>query len=115
MEMGWRDEHIIPRYNAAGVQKFAFVMPPGMPAIRAEPANEDPATFPTGYFGTRQEALAWLSSLIVDFYLNNKEESLLFRFVHSEKINFLLSHCAITEFSFFSSSALFIKSVQLDG
>src|SRR6266540_3245091 len=25
----WRDEHIIPRYNAAGVRKFAFLVPPG--------------------------------------------------------------------------------------
>ena len=59
MHMGWRDEHIIPRYNAAGVTKFAFIMPAGMPAIGAPPAPEGPADFPTGYFGTRAEALAW--------------------------------------------------------
>ena len=60
MEMGWRDEHIIPRYNAAGLKKFAFVMPAGMPAIGAPPAPEGPADFPTGYYGSRADALSWL-------------------------------------------------------
>ena len=60
MEMGWRDEHIIPRYNAAGLKKFAFVMPPGMPAIGAQPAPEGPADFPTAYFGSRADALSWV-------------------------------------------------------
>ncbi len=59
---GWRDEHITPRYNAAGLRKFAFVMPNGMPAIGAPPANEGTADFPTAYFGTRSEALAWFNS-----------------------------------------------------
>ncbi len=62
MSMGWRDRHIVPRYNAAGLKKFAFVMPAGMPAIGAPPEPEGPADFPTGYFGTRAEALAWLRS-----------------------------------------------------
>ncbi|MDP6516916.1 MAG: hypothetical protein QF926_09895 [Alphaproteobacteria bacterium] len=60
MDPGWRDENIIPRYNAAGLRKFAFIMPPGMPAIGAEPAPEGPAKFPTAYFGARADALAWL-------------------------------------------------------
>ena len=60
LDMGWRDKQIIPRYNAAGVQKFAFVMPAGMPAIGAEPAPEGPAQFPTAYFAGRAVALAWL-------------------------------------------------------
>ena len=30
MSMDWRDQHITPRYNAAGVKKFAFIMPAGM-------------------------------------------------------------------------------------
>jgi len=34
----WRDANIIPRYNAAGVTKFAFHMP-----------------------GRRQDALSWLT------------------------------------------------------
>jgi len=62
MSPGWRDEHIIPRYNAAGMQRFAFVMPTGMPAIGAPPAPEGPADFPTAYFGARADALAWLKS-----------------------------------------------------
>ncbi len=62
MNVGWRDEHIIPRYNAARVKRFAFVMPAGMPAIGLPPTNEGPADFPTGYFGTRKDALDWLGS-----------------------------------------------------
>lgn len=62
MNIGWRDEHIIPRYNAARVKRFAFVMPAGMPAIGLPPTNEGPADFPTGYFGTRKDALDWLGS-----------------------------------------------------
>ncbi len=60
MDGAWRDANIIPRYNAAGVRKFAFIMPDGMPAIGAEPAPEGPASFPTAYFGARAAALEWL-------------------------------------------------------
>jgi hypothetical protein len=56
----WRDEHIVPRYNAGGVQKFAFHMPEGMPAIGTPPAWEGPATYPTAYFARREAALDWL-------------------------------------------------------
>ncbi|MGN6168501.1 MAG: hypothetical protein ACTHQQ_10075 [Solirubrobacteraceae bacterium] len=62
MNMEWRDDHIVPRYNAGGVQKFAFHMPDGMPAIGAAPEPEGPATFPTAYFARRQAALDWLAS-----------------------------------------------------
>ena len=62
MDMGWRDQNIIPRYNKAGVTKFAFLMPAGMPAIGAEPQPEGSGEFPTGYFGTRVDAVTWLSS-----------------------------------------------------
>lgn len=62
VSMEWRDENIIPRYMAAGMQKFAFHMPEGMPLIGSEPAPEGPAGFPTGYFGARQDALDWLSA-----------------------------------------------------
>jgi hypothetical protein len=48
----WREERIIPRYNAAGVRKLAFILPkeflPG-----TKPAPEAGAAFPTGYFDTR--------------------------------------------------------------
>ena len=60
MDGPWRDANIIPRYNAAGVARFAFHMPQGMPMIGTPPAPEGPATFPTGYFGTRRAALDWL-------------------------------------------------------
>lgn len=60
MDADWRDANIIPRYNDAGVEKFAFLMPAGMPLIGTEPAAEGPADFLTGYFGGRDEALAWL-------------------------------------------------------
>ena len=61
MDGPWRDANIIPRYNSAGVARFAFHMPEGMPMIGAAPAPEGPARFPTGYFGTRRAALDWLS------------------------------------------------------
>lgn len=61
MDGEWRDANIIPRYNAAGVQRFAFLMPDGMPAIGAPPVHEGPAEYPTAYFGTRRDAFAWLT------------------------------------------------------
>lgn len=57
--MEWRDAHIIPRYGAAGVRRFAFVMPKGFPGVGKE-AFEGPAVFPTRWFINREEALAWL-------------------------------------------------------
>ena len=60
MNHGWRDENIIPRYNAAGVKKFAFILPAGAPPVSGKPAPEGPAKFPTGYFDSRRKALAWL-------------------------------------------------------
>ena len=62
MDGPWRDLHIIPRYNAADVAKFAFHMPVGMPMIGAPPAPEGPGLFPTAYFGRRQDALDWLTN-----------------------------------------------------
>jgi hypothetical protein len=62
--MDWRDEHVIPRYNTAGVTKFAFLMPEGTPGTveaGTEPAIEGRATFPTARFTTRETAYAWLA------------------------------------------------------
>jgi hypothetical protein len=59
----WRDEHIIPAYNAAGVKKFAFLFPPGAPGTVEEgidPAKEPPGEFPTGYFAERERIVDWL-------------------------------------------------------
>ena len=60
MDGEWRDANIIPTYNDAGVSRFAFLMPMGMPMIGQAPAKEGPGRFPTGYFSTRRGALEWL-------------------------------------------------------
>jgi hypothetical protein len=57
--MEWRDAHIIPRYGASGVRRFAFLMPAGFPGAGRE-AYEGPAVFPTRWFLDRPEALEWL-------------------------------------------------------
>ena len=62
MDMEWRDANIVPRYHEAGLRKFAFHMPAGMPLIGAAPEPEGVADYPTGYFGTRAEALDWLAT-----------------------------------------------------
>jgi len=62
--LAWRDEHIIPRYNSAGVTRFAFLVPEGAPGTvesGATPAVEGGATFPTGWFSTRERAYQWLA------------------------------------------------------
>jgi hypothetical protein len=58
----WRDEHIIPAYNAAAVKKLAFLFPARARGTVEEgnaPANEPPGEFPTGYFTERRRILAW--------------------------------------------------------
>ena len=62
--MQWRDENIIPRYGAAGVTKFAFLVPEGFPGTvesGGQPAVEDAASFPTAWFSTRERAYQWLA------------------------------------------------------
>ena len=61
MNDDWRNEHTVPHYNTGGVERFAFLMPAGMPAIGAPPEREGPADFLTGYFGRRRDALDWLA------------------------------------------------------
>ena len=58
--MEWRNATVIPRYGAAGVRKFGFVMPEGFPHIGTE-SVEGPAVFPTAWFGSREDALGWLT------------------------------------------------------
>jgi hypothetical protein len=62
MNAEWRDTNIVPRYNAAGVRKFAFHMPEGMPMNGTPPAVEGPANYPTGYFARRHDAVAWITT-----------------------------------------------------
>jgi len=64
--MAWRDREIIPHYNAGGVTKFAFITGEGAPfptvESGADPAPDGPATFPTGWFASRDRAYQWLAS-----------------------------------------------------
>jgi len=63
--LAWRDEHIVPLYNEAGVERFAFLVTDQMPGTvekGAEPAPDGPASFPTGWFETRERMYAWLTS-----------------------------------------------------
>ena len=64
--MAWRDDHVIPRYNRAGVTRFAFVMPAGFPGPTAESGaapriDGRAAAFPTQWFLGRDAAIAWLA------------------------------------------------------
>jgi hypothetical protein len=63
--MEWRNDAIIPRYGAAGVKKFAFLMPAGFPSTMESGGKEvidGPAIFPTAWFSARQNALNWLKT-----------------------------------------------------
>ena len=60
--MQWRDDHIVPRYGAAGVRKFAFHVPEGFPGTVESgggEAVEGQAIFPTAWFSVRKHALEW--------------------------------------------------------
>lgn len=60
----WRDENIVPRYNRAGVRKFAYLVPAGSPgtvAAGTAPAPEPAASFPMAFFDSREQAEAWLT------------------------------------------------------
>ena len=57
----WREEHIIPQYNRAGVKKLAFLLPTGA-APETEPAPEGAAHFPTGYFDSREQIDRWFTT-----------------------------------------------------
>lgn len=63
--LAWRNEDIVPLYNEAGVEKFAFLATAAMPGTvekGAEPTPDGPATFPTGWFETGNRMYAWLTS-----------------------------------------------------
>ena len=62
--LAWRDEQIVPLYNQAGVEKFAFFVTSRMPGTvekGAEPAPDGPASFPTGWFETKERMFARLA------------------------------------------------------
>jgi hypothetical protein len=58
----WWANEIVPLYNQAGLERFAFVLPEGEQA----PPDETPAEagesekFLTKQFGTKQAAISWL-------------------------------------------------------
>ena len=57
----WRVKHISGRYNAAGVQRFAFVFPADAqvpPTMNQAVAGED---FMTRGFNSREDAVRWLT------------------------------------------------------
>lgn len=61
----WRQASIIPKYNEAGVTKFAFLMPAGYTDTvenGLKPAKEGVANFPFGFFGTRNGVHAWFDA-----------------------------------------------------
>jgi hypothetical protein len=61
--MEWRDQEIIPRYDGAGVKRFAFLWPEGTPgAVESggTPTPEGSANFPAGWFTRRERAYRWL-------------------------------------------------------
>ena len=60
----WRDEEIVPRYNRAGVKKFAFIASPQWAETVESghpPSVEGRAQFPTGWFESRDHAYRWLA------------------------------------------------------
>ena len=62
--LAWRDDNIVPLYDQAGVEKFAFLVTDRMPGTvekGAEPVPDGPATFPTGWFETKEGMYAWLT------------------------------------------------------
>ncbi len=65
--MARRDLQVVPRYNRAGITRFAFIMPEGFPGPTAETGAQpridgDTAQFPTQWFTDHANALAWLTA-----------------------------------------------------
>lgn len=63
--LAWRDGHIVPLYNDAGIEKFAFLVTDVIPGTVEEggtPGPGGPATFPTAWFETREHIYGWLAS-----------------------------------------------------
>ena len=64
-ELGqWRTEAITPRYNKAGVRRFAYVVGTDTPMAGAaeKPPEQHPGEdFLTGFFAAEQEAREWLA------------------------------------------------------
>jgi hypothetical protein len=55
----WRQERIIPAYNAGGLKRFAYVLPPNVPYRPGDGGAE--ARFTTDYFDDLDDARSWLA------------------------------------------------------
>ena len=57
----WREQTIVPRYNNAGIERFAYLTGPGGPPPRAPAKAADSEDFLTGFFDSASEAQTWLA------------------------------------------------------
>lgn len=57
----WRIRNISTRYNAAGVLRFAFIFPQNAPIPSTMNQSSPGEDFVTRAFGSRDEAIAWLT------------------------------------------------------
>ena len=57
----WRLKNISTRYNAAGVLRFAFIFPSTVPTPPTMNQSSPSEEFVTRAFGSRDEAIAWLT------------------------------------------------------
>lgn len=60
----WWSDEIVPLYNRASLEKFAFVLPDGEPAAPDETAAEPQVgeTFVTRHFASEHAARSWLAA-----------------------------------------------------
>lgn len=63
IDRGWINKQIIPKYNLAGIKKYAVILPCGIPQLGVNTEQENQASYVTAYFSLRTKALGWLSSL----------------------------------------------------
>lgn len=58
----WRDEAVTPRYNKAGVRKFAYILATErLPPEDAPPPSSPQERFQTRFFDAESEAEAWFA------------------------------------------------------
>lgn len=60
----WLNKQIIPKYNIAGIKKYAVILPCGVPQLCLNPEQEGIASYLTAYFALRAKALNWLNTLV---------------------------------------------------
>lgn len=60
--MKWRSETIVPRYNKAGLKRFAFVHGKAFPEKPGDGDRNPGEDFFTKHFALEESAMKWLSS-----------------------------------------------------